>query len=64
MTPEERRDERLLHQPGRVARIAKGSGMEEKDVHQLISDFNKMKKLFNSMKNDRSLKRKFGGMSF
>ena len=64
MTPEERRNERLLHQPGRIARIARGSGLPEKDVHQLISDFNKMKKLFNSMKNDRSLKRRFGGLQF
>ncbi|MEM3841376.1 MAG: signal recognition particle receptor subunit alpha [Candidatus Micrarchaeaceae archaeon] len=64
MTPEERKNEKLLHQPSRIIRIAKGSGTSEKDVHQLLSDFNKMKKIFNSMKNDRSLKKRFGGIRF
>ena len=59
MTKEERMDERLLHEPGRVKRIAQGSGTTERDVHSLISDFNKMKKVFDSLKNDRNFKRKF-----
>jgi len=59
MTKEERNNEKLLHQPGRIARIAKGSGVSERDVHMLISDFNKMKKLFKSFKNDRSIMKKF-----
>ena len=56
MTKEERNNEKLLHQPGR---IAKGSGVSERDVHMLISDFNKMKKLFKSFKNDRGIMKKF-----
>ncbi len=59
MTKQERQDESLLHDPKRVARIAKGSGTTESDVHRLISDFNKMKKMFNSLKNDRNFKKKF-----
>jgi signal recognition particle subunit SRP54 len=59
MTEEERKNEKLLHQPGRIARIAKGSGVSEKDVHMLISDFNKMKKLFKNFKNDRGIMKKF-----
>ena len=59
MTKDERLNERLLHEHGRIARIAKGSGVTERDVHGLISDFNKMKKMFNSLKNDRNFKKKF-----
>jgi signal recognition particle subunit SRP54 len=59
MTVEERRNDKLLHQSGRVARIAKGSGRPEKEVHSMISEFNKMKKMFGAMKNDRGFKKKF-----
>lgn len=59
MTKEERKDGKLLHDGKRVARIAKGSGTTEKDVHSLISEFNKMKKLFDNLKNDRSFKKRF-----
>ncbi len=59
MTKEERKNERLLHDTHRIERIAKGSGSNESDVHKLISDFNKMKKMFNSLKNDRNFKKKF-----
>ncbi len=62
MTPEERKNEQLLNNPGRIKRIAKGSGVSEQDVRHLISDFNKMKKLYNSFKNDRNLRKKFAGM--
>ncbi|MFI5412802.1 MAG: signal recognition particle receptor subunit alpha [Candidatus Micrarchaeales archaeon] len=59
MTKAERQDEKLLHDPKRIERIANGSGTKVTDVHQLISHFNKMKKMFNSMKNDRNFKKKF-----
>ena len=59
MTSEERTNEKLLHEPARVRRIAKGSGTTENDVHRLVSDFNKMKKMFNTLKNDRNFKKKF-----
>ncbi len=62
MTNEERNDERLLSQPGRIKRIAKGSGVSEQDVRRLISDFNKMKKLYAQFKNDRNLRKRFSGL--
>jgi signal recognition particle subunit SRP54 len=57
MTKQERSDSRLLSDASRVRRIAKGSGVSEKDVRSLISDFNKMKRSFNTLTNDRNLKR-------
>ena len=42
MTTEERKSERLLRDPKRIARIAKGSGTTDRDVRELISDFNKI----------------------
>jgi signal recognition particle subunit SRP54 len=59
MTKEERKNERLLHDRSRVSRIAKGSGASEKEIHSMISEFNKMKKVFNNIKNDRSLRKRF-----
>jgi len=63
MTKEERKNERLLHDPKRIARIASGSGTSEKDVRSMISEFNKMKKLFGSIKNDRGFKKRFMNLS-
>ena len=62
MTKEERKNERLLHDPNRILRIAKGSGTSEREVREMLSEFNKMKKLFNTFKNDRSFKKRFSGM--
>ena len=59
MTKEERKREKLLHDSKRIARIANGSGTTEKDVHQMISEFNKMKKVFDNLKNDRGFKKRF-----
>jgi signal recognition particle subunit SRP54 len=61
MTSNERKDASLLHDQSRISRIAKGSGTTEKDVRDLISNFNKMKKSYKMMKNNRNLKRMFGG---
>ncbi|HUC38676.1 MAG TPA: signal recognition particle receptor subunit alpha [Candidatus Acidoferrum sp.] len=63
MTKEERSNEKVLHNPERIKRIAKGSGTTEKDVHQLISDFNKMKKMFDTMKNDRTFRKRFAKLA-
>ena len=63
MTKEERSNERILHNPTRIKRIAKGSGVTEKDVHQLISDFNKMRRMFDTLKNDRSFRKRFANMA-
>lgn len=59
MTKAERKDGKLLHDSTRVARIAKGSGCTEKDVRQLLSEFNKMKKTYEMLKNDRNFKKRF-----
>jgi signal recognition particle subunit SRP54 len=59
MTKEERKREKLLHDSKRIARIANGSGTTEKDVHQMISEFNKMKRVFDNLKNDRGFKKRF-----
>jgi signal recognition particle subunit SRP54 len=59
MSKAERKDGMLLHEPGRVARIAKGAGVPEKDVRNMIADFNRMKKAFSMLKNDRNFKKRF-----
>ena len=59
MTPEERNDSRLLSNASRIKRIAKGSGVSEKDVRSLLSDFNKMKKMYNLLKKDRNVRKQF-----
>jgi len=66
MTPEERKDERLMHDASRIKRVAKGSGTTEKDVRELLSDFAKMKKLLSAFQNDRNLRglaSKFKGLN-
>jgi signal recognition particle subunit SRP54 len=62
MTTAERKDDKLLHDRSRIARIARGSGTKEKDVTDMMSEFNKMKKLFNSFKNDRNMRKRFAGL--
>ncbi len=57
MTREERLGEKQLKDPGRIARIAKGSGVGEKDVKELIADFNKMKKMADMLKNNRDVRK-------
>ncbi len=59
MSKAERKNERLLHEPGRVTRIAKGAGVQDKDVRAMVAEFNKMKKAFNTLKNDRNFKKRF-----
>ncbi|MDE1874060.1 MAG: signal recognition particle receptor subunit alpha [Candidatus Micrarchaeota archaeon] len=59
MTPQEREEGSLLGQSGRIKRIAKGSGSTEKEVREMIADFNKMRKLFGMMKNDRNVRKQF-----
>ncbi|EQD52609.1 signal recognition particle protein, partial [mine drainage metagenome] len=46
MTKAERHDEKLLHQDGRIRRIALGSGTSEKEVRELLADFAKIEKVF------------------
>ncbi|MEM3791401.1 MAG: signal recognition particle receptor subunit alpha [Candidatus Micrarchaeaceae archaeon] len=62
MTKEERKNADLLKEKGRITRIAKGSGTDEKEVRELISDFNKMKKLIKTAMGDRAMKKRFGNL--
>lgn len=59
MTPEERNNGSILSNSGRIKRISRGSGCSEKEVRELISDFNKMKKLYRMMKSDRNVRKQF-----
>ena len=57
MTPQERENGALLNSTSRIRRIAQGSGSTEKEVRDLISDFNKMKKLYSKFKTDRNMRK-------
>jgi signal recognition particle subunit SRP54 len=59
MTPEERENGSVLSNSSRIKRISRGSGCSEKEVRELISDFNKMKKLYKMMKSDRNVRKQF-----
>lgn len=56
MTPEERRDPRLLN-ASRKRRIARGSGTEVADVNRLLRQFEEMKKMMKLLKKRRGLPR-------
>ncbi|VVB77234.1 Signal recognition particle 54 kDa protein [uncultured archaeon] len=59
MTKEERENGSLLSSSSRIKRIAIGSGTTEKQVRDLISDFNKMKKVYSRFKTDRNMRKQF-----
>jgi signal recognition particle subunit SRP54 len=49
MTAKERRNPKLLQNPSRVRRIARGSGTTQKDVQMLIKQFREMQKMMKQM---------------
>jgi signal recognition particle subunit SRP54 len=49
MTAQERRNPKLLQNPSRVRRIARGSGSTQQDVQKLIKQFNEMQKMMKQM---------------
>jgi signal recognition particle subunit SRP54 len=49
MTPQERRNPKLLQNPNRARRIARGSGMSQQDVQKLVKQFNEMQKMMRKM---------------
>ncbi len=49
MTANERRNPKLLQSPSRTRRIARGSGMTQQDVKNLVKQFNEMQKMMNKM---------------
>jgi signal recognition particle subunit SRP54 len=63
MTPEEREDPKILN-ASRMRRIARGSGAEEREVRELIKQYNTMRKMLKQMTGSRRMRRqmpfKFG----
>ncbi|MGB3680932.1 MAG: signal recognition particle protein, partial [Rubrobacteraceae bacterium] len=49
MTANERRNPKLLQSPSRTRRIARGSGMTQQDVKNLVKQFNEMQKMMKKM---------------
>ena len=45
MTVKERRNPKLLQNPSRARRIARGSGATQQDVQKLVKQFNEMQKM-------------------
>ena len=61
MTQEEK-DTPILLKSSRIRRIARGSGVEEKDVKELLAQWNRSRKMMRGMKGDRSFRRKMKSM--
>jgi signal recognition particle subunit SRP54 len=57
MTPEEREDPKILN-ASRVRRIARGSGTDERDVRELIKQYNAMRKMLRQLKGRRRMLRR------
>jgi len=49
MTVQERRNPRLLQNPSRARRIARGSGSTQQDVQKLVKQFGQMQKMMKQM---------------
>jgi signal recognition particle subunit SRP54 len=61
MTQEEK-DEPVLLKSSRIRRIARGSGVEEKAVKDLLGHWNKSKKMMRGMKGNRKFRRQMQSM--
>ncbi|MFB0557540.1 MAG: signal recognition particle protein Srp19, partial [Candidatus Bathyarchaeia archaeon] len=57
MTVEERENPKILN-ASRVRRIARGSGTEEKEVRELIKQYNTMRKMLRQLKGRRRMLRR------
>ncbi|MDP2717135.1 MAG: hypothetical protein Q8P02_00160, partial [Candidatus Micrarchaeota archaeon] len=55
MTPAERSDPALMKQASRQARVARGSGLSEGDVKELVQHFEKTNKLLKNVKKNRGM---------
>ncbi|MBU0526889.1 signal recognition particle receptor subunit alpha [Candidatus Micrarchaeota archaeon] len=63
MTKAEKKDAVLLkNNQTRISRIAKGSGCEEKEVREFLSQFEKMEKMMNMFKKNRGFRKKMEKM--
>jgi len=57
MTPEERENPKILN-ASRMKRIARGSGTDERDVRELIKQYNAMRKMLRQLKGKRRMLRR------
>jgi signal recognition particle subunit SRP54 len=62
MTKKEKRDPKLLKEQSRIERISKGSGIKIEEVRELINQFNKMEKMFLSIKKNKGLRKRLEKM--
>ena len=56
------KDEPLLLKSSRIRRIARGSGATEKDVKELLAQWNRSRKMMRGMKGDRRFRRQMQSM--
>lgn len=65
MTPSERTNPALMKETNRQARVAKGSGLSESEVRELVQQFEKTQKLIKDVKKNKGLlaklSKQFGG---
>ena len=61
MTQNEK-DEPMLLKSSRIRRIARGSGATEKDVKELLAQWNRSRKMMRGMKGDRRFRRQMQSM--
>lgn len=60
MTPAERKDPDLMKSKARQARVARGAGLKEDDVRDLIRNFEKSVKMIKQFKGNKGLLKKLG----
>lgn len=56
MTQEEKEDPKVLNR-SRIQRVARGSGRDEREVRELIKQYNNMRKMLKQMKGSRRMRR-------
>lgn len=56
MTPEEKEDPKVINR-SRIQRVARGSGTDEREVRELIKQYNTMRKMLKQMKGSRRMRR-------
>ncbi|MFH1056649.1 MAG: signal recognition particle receptor subunit alpha [Candidatus Micrarchaeota archaeon] len=63
MTPAERKNPDLMKSKQRQLRVAKGAGLKEDDVRELIKNFEKSVKMIKQLKGNRGLFKRLGKMA-
>ena len=61
MTEEEKNEPHIL-KAQRIRRIARGSGVKEKNVRELLAQWNRSRKMMKGIKGNRKLRRQMKGM--